>query len=187
MLLSINGTQNTPCYLAATVPPHEIPVGDSLRSAQGFNHLEVADCLHYDSSMSTESIRVLVVEDDEISAKAVRVMLERLACSVEVVENGRKAIESFRHHRYDLVLMGWQLPVMDGFEATARIRSLPRGQQTPIIGTTAGRDRAESLAAGMNDLMPKPFEIEKIRGVLSRWTAWKEKKDCDCQTGANCA
>lgn len=136
--------------------------------------------------MSTEPIRVLVAEDDEVSAKVVRVMLERLACSVEVVEDGRKAIESFRLRRYDLVLMGWPLPGIDGFEATARIRALPRGAQTPIIGTTAGRDRAESLAAGMNDLMPKPFEIEKLRAVLSRWTAWNDKKDCDCQTGANC-
>src|SRR4029077_15564951 len=122
--------------------------------------------------MSTEPIRVLVVEDDEVSAKAVRVMLERLGCSVEIAGNGVKAIESFRHHRYDLVLMGWQLPVMDGFEATARIRALPGGQATPIIGTTAGRDRGECLAAGMNELMPKPFRIEKLRMVLTRWTAW---------------
>jgi CheY-like chemotaxis protein len=134
--------------------------------------------------MTTESIRVLVVEDDEVSAKAVGVMLERLACTVEIAGDGAKAIDSFRQRRYDLVLMGWQLPVMDGFEATARIRSLPRGQATPIIGTTAGRDRAECLAAGMNDLMPKPFRIEKLRLVLARWTSWTdEKKNCGCTTG----
>jgi len=134
--------------------------------------------------MTTEPIRVLVVEDDEVSAKAVRVMLERLACSVEIAVDGAKAIDSFRQRRYDLILMGWQLPVMDGFEATARIRGMPRGQGTPIIGTTAGRDRGECLAAGMNDLMPKPFRIEKLRLVLTRWTAWSEKKNCECTTGA---
>jgi CheY-like chemotaxis protein len=141
--------------------------------------------------MSTEVIRVLVVEDDEVSAKAVLVMLERLGCSVEIAEDGIKAVESFRHHRYDLILMGWQMPRMDGFEATARIRAMPRGQETPIIGTTAGRDRAECLAAGMSDLMPKPFGIEKLRTVLTRWTAWIEektdKRTCDCNTGASCA
>jgi CheY-like chemotaxis protein len=141
--------------------------------------------------MSTEQIRVLVVEDDEVSAKAVRVMLERLGCSVEIATDGVKAVDSFRHHRYDLVLMGWQLPVMDGFEATARIRAMPNGQATPIVGTTAGRDRGECLAAGMNDLMPKPFRIEKLRLVLSRWTAWSKKKTGDkkngeCTTGATC-
>ena len=133
-------------------------------------------------SMSAELIRVLVVEDDEVSAKAVRVMLERLACSVEIVEDGAKAVERFRTNKYDLVLMGWQMPVMDGFEATARIRTMLHGKEIPIIGTTAGRDRAECMAAGMNDLMPKPFRIEKLRLVLLRWTAWpgvKESGKCN--------
>jgi CheY-like chemotaxis protein len=127
--------------------------------------------------MSTELMRVLVVEDDEVSAKAVHVMLERLACSVEIAEDGARAVKRFRDHRYDLVLMGWQMPVMDGFEATARIRTMDHGQQIPIIGTTAGRDRAECLAAGMNDLMPKPFQIEKLRLVLLRWTKWPGVKE----------
>ena len=122
--------------------------------------------------MSIESIHVLVVEDDEISAKAVHTMLERLGCSVEIAGDGAQAIESFRQRSYDLILMGWQMPVMDGFEATARIRAMPRGQATPIIGTTPARDRAECISAGMNDLMPKPFGLEKLRLVLSRWTAW---------------
>jgi CheY-like chemotaxis protein len=132
--------------------------------------------------MSVEPIRVLVVEDDDVSAKAIQLMLERLACSVELAGDGAKAIDNFRNRTYDLVLMGWQMPVMDGFEATARIRAMPRGQATPIVGTTAGRDRAECMAAGMNDLMPKPFQIEKLRLILSRWTAWSEKKQRDCET-----
>jgi CheY-like chemotaxis protein len=137
--------------------------------------------------MSTELIRVLVVEDDEVSAKAVRVMLERLACSVDIVEDGAKAVESFRRHKYDLVLMGWQMPVMDGFEATARIRTMLHGKQIPIIGTTAGRDRAECLAAGMNDLIPKPFQIEKLRLILLRWTTWPGvKENGGCKTGTTC-
>jgi len=140
--------------------------------------------------MTTEPTRVLVAEDDEVSAKAVALMLERLGCWVEVVGNGAKAIERFRQQRYDLILMGWQMPVMDGFEATARIRALPHGQATPIIGTTAGRDRGECLAAGMNDLMPKPFQIEKLRLILTRWTGWSyagklgDKKNCECESGA---
>jgi CheY-like chemotaxis protein len=125
----------------------------------------------------------MVVEDDEVSAKAVQVMLERLACSVEIVKDGLAAVKRFRQRRYDLVLMGWQMPVMDGFEATARIRALPGGQATPIVGTTAGRDRAECLAAGMNDLMAKPFQIEKLRLILLRWTSWPGTSG-EFQTGA---
>jgi len=135
--------------------------------------------------MSEEPIRVLVVEDDEVSAQAIHLMLTRFACAVEIAGDGAKAIENFRYRIYDLVLMGWQMPLMDGFEATARIRAMPRGQATPIIGTTAGRDRAECIAAGMNDLMPKPFQIEKLRLILSRWTSWTDQrtdqKNCDCQ------
>jgi CheY-like chemotaxis protein len=141
--------------------------------------------------MSTEPIRILVVEGDEVSAKAIYAMLDRLTCVVEIAGDGSKAIENFRSRRYDLVLMGWQMPVMDGFEATARIRTMPRGQATPIVGTTAGRDRAECLAAGMNDLMPKPFQIEKLRLTLSRWTAWSEgtpgNESCDSKTSATLA
>jgi len=117
--------------------------------------------------MSIEAIRVLVVEDDEVSARAVSTMLKRLGCSVEVAGDDAKAIDCFRQRSYKLVLMGWQMPVMDGFEATARIRSMPRGQATPIIGTTPARDRAECIAAGMNDVMPKPFNLEKLRLMLS--------------------
>jgi CheY-like chemotaxis protein len=137
--------------------------------------------------MPEELIRVLVVEDDEVSAKAVGLMLERLACSVDVVEDGANAIERFRRGKYDLLLMGWQLPVMDGFEATARIRTMANGKEIPIIGTTAGRDRAECMAAGMNDLMPKPFRLENLRLVLLRWTAWPGVlESAKCQTGATC-
>ena len=125
--------------------------------------------------MLREQIRVLVAEDDEVSAKAVRTMLERLGCLPEVVGNGAEAVGSFRVRPYDLVLMGSAMPVMSGFEATARLRALPRGRATPIVGTTAARDRAECMAAGMNDLMPQPFRLEKLRLTLSRWTAWTEQ------------
>jgi CheY-like chemotaxis protein len=79
------------------------------------------------------------------------------------------------------------MPVMDGFEATARIRAMLHGKEIPIVGTTAGRDRAECMAAGMNDLMSKPFRLEKLRLVLLRWTAWPGiKESAKCETGVTC-
>jgi CheY-like chemotaxis protein len=119
-------------------------------------------------------IQVLVVEDDDVSAQVARTMLERLACRVDVAANGVEAIDLFQKEAYDLILMAWQMPVMDGLEATARIRSMPRGRGTPIVGTSAGVGRLECFAAGMNDLMPKPLTLETLKTVLSKWTLWNE-------------
>jgi len=115
--------------------------------------------------------RILVAEDDEVNATVARTILERLGCVVDVAPNGAKALELFKRRKYDLVLMDWQMPVMDGLEATARIRMTTRGGATPIIATTASRDRAECLMAGMNDVVPKPYRVEKLRLILQRWTS----------------
>jgi CheY-like chemotaxis protein len=125
-------------------------------------------------SMSIGNIQVLVVEDDEVNAQVARAMLERLGCSVDLAAHGAKAIELFAKEAYDLIFMAWQLPIMDGLEATARIRSMPRGQAVPIVGTSARMSRIECLAAGMNDLMPKPFRLENLKLELSKWTMWRE-------------
>jgi CheY-like chemotaxis protein len=122
--------------------------------------------------MPAKRIRVLVAEDDEINARVARTILERLGCSVDLASNGNQAVEYFRQHAYDLVLMDWQMPVLDGVEATARIRSMPRGKITPIVGTTSRTAYAECLAVGMNDVVPKPFVTEKVLSLLTRWTRW---------------
>jgi two-component system sensor histidine kinase/response regulator len=130
-----------------------------------------------------KKIRVLVAEDDEVNAKAARAMLERLGCSVDVATDGTEAVEHFRNHDYDLVLMDWQMPLMDGIEATARIRAMPGGEATPIIGTTSGKAHAECLEVGMNDVVPKPFLLGKLKDVLSRWTGWTgvpKPGSCSC-------
>jgi two-component system sensor histidine kinase/response regulator len=130
-------------------------------------HLQIAR-----RSLSMNKIRVLVAEDDEVNAKAARTMLEQLGCSVDVATNGTEAVDHFRERDYDLILMDWQMPLMNGIEATARIRSMPGGIGTPIVGTTAGKAHEECLKGGMNDVVPKPFLFDKMRYVLSRWTRW---------------
>ncbi len=121
-------------------------------------------------------IRVLVVEDDELSASVARDMLQKLGCTVDAATNGLEAIKLFRREVYNLVLMDWQMPEMDGFETTATIRSLPRGRVTPIVGTTANMTRLECLAAGMNDVMPKPFLLKDLKVVLAKWTHWDQPR-----------
>jgi two-component system, sensor histidine kinase and response regulator len=124
--------------------------------------------------MSSKQIRVLVAEDDEVNAKAARKMLEQLGCLVDVATDGAQAVGHFREREYDLILMDWQMPLMDGLEATARIRAMPGGLTMPIVGTTAGKAHAECLKGGMNDIVPKPFLFDKMRYVLSRWTNWTD-------------
>jgi len=124
--------------------------------------------------MVPSQYRILVAEDDEVNAQVVRTILQRLGCAVDIAQDGSIAVELFRRRTYDLVLMDWQMPQMDGPEATARIRATPRGEATPIIATTSSRDRAECLMAGMNDVVPKPYRVEKLRLILKRWTSWSD-------------
>ncbi len=122
------------------------------------------------------SIRVdiLLVEDDDISAQAARTLLERLGCEVDHAFNGTEAIELFGKKSYDLIFMDWQMPQMDGLETTARIRRMPQGQVTPIVGTSATISRLQCMAAGMNDVMPKPFLLNTLKMCLAKWTLWRE-------------
>jgi len=124
-------------------------------------------------------IYVLVVENDEVNAQVARTMLERLGCRVDLAAHGAKAVELFGKEAYDMIFMAWQLPVMDGLEATARIRSMPRGLAIPIVGTSSRIGRLECLAAGMNDLMPKPFRLDNLKLELSKWTLWKESSQTE--------
>jgi len=119
-------------------------------------------------------IEILLVEDDDISAQAARTLLERLGCRVDHVCNGGEAINLFGKKSYDLIFMDWQMPQMDGLETTARIRRMPQGRVTPIVGTSASMSRMECVAAGMNDLMPKPFLLNALKLGLAKWTLWKE-------------
>jgi CheY-like chemotaxis protein len=129
-----------------------------------------------------KKIRVLVAEDDEVNAKAARIMLEQLGCAVDVATDGTEAVDHFRDRDYDLILMDSQMPLMNGIEATAQIRAMPGGKATPIIGTTSGKAHTECLEGGMNDVVPKPFLLDKMRYVLSRWTGWTGlPKPCGCQ------
>jgi CheY-like chemotaxis protein len=119
-------------------------------------------------------IEILLVEDDDISAHAARTLLERLGCAVDHAFNGTEAIELFAKKSYDLVFMDWQMPQMDGLETTARIRRMPQGQVTPIVGTSATISRQQCMAAGMNDVMPKPFLLNALKMCLAKWTLWRD-------------
>jgi len=117
--------------------------------------------------------RILVAEDNEVNQKVAVRILEKLGYRVEVAENGQQAVEACQRTRYDAVLMDGQMPGLDGFEATRRIRGLEgSGRRTPIIAMTAAAmkdDRERCLQAGMDDHIGKPVTPEALGAVLRHW------------------
>jgi PAS domain S-box-containing protein len=119
--------------------------------------------------------RVLLVEDNPVNREVATGLLELLGCHVDSAETGQQALEASATSAYDVIFMDCQMPVMDGFTATARIRE--REQQThaariPIIALTANAmagDRDQCLAAGMDDYLSKPFSHGQIKDILSHW------------------
>ena len=121
--------------------------------------------------------RVLLAEDNPVNQVVASNMLGNLGCRVEIVGGGREAVEAIRKAGFDLILMDCQMPEMDGYEATERIREVERarsagGTATPIVALTAHTmdgDRDRCLAAGMDDYLAKPFTQDQLREVLRRW------------------
>jgi signal transduction histidine kinase/DNA-binding NarL/FixJ family response regulator len=119
-------------------------------------------------------LHVLLAEDNHVSQTLAVAMLQREGHIVDVVSNGRAAVEAVRDGDYDLILMDVQMPEMDGCEATMRIRALDaaHGERTPIIALTAHRlheERQRCLAAGMDDFVGKPIDWNALRRSINRW------------------
>jgi signal transduction histidine kinase/CheY-like chemotaxis protein/HPt (histidine-containing phosphotransfer) domain-containing protein len=117
--------------------------------------------------------RVLLVDDNPINQQVGLTILKRLGIHGDSAENGLQAVEILETGGYDLVLMDVQMPVMDGFEATRRIRKLSSGNPSvPIIAVTAHAmrgDQEKCLEAGMNDYLAKPIEPQALIRILEKW------------------
>jgi two-component system, sensor histidine kinase and response regulator len=127
--------------------------------------------------------RILLVEDAPVNQTVCQEMLQHLGCVVDITENGMEALEAISRASYDIILMDCQMPVMDGYEATRKIRELercdagdlPLGKAVPhiiIVALTAHAmtgDRKLCLDAGMDDYMTKPFSLGSLGAMLERW------------------
>jgi signal transduction histidine kinase/CheY-like chemotaxis protein len=116
--------------------------------------------------------RLLLVEDNPVNQELACELLRRAGIDTVVADNGARALELLEHQAFDGVLMDCQMPELDGYETTRRLRQDPRWAQLPVIAMTANAmvgDRDKALAAGMNDHVSKPIRQNLLFGTLARW------------------
>ena len=122
--------------------------------------------------------RALLAEDNPVNQLVAKLMLEQIGVQVRMVDNGRQALQAVEEEDFDIVLMDCQMPEMDGYEATGRIREaetkrgVPAHERLPVIAVTASAvkgDRERCIDAGMDEYLPKPFHQAELHALLSRW------------------
>jgi CheY-like chemotaxis protein len=117
---------------------------------------------------SVQPLRVLIAEDNAVNRFIATAQLGKLGYAVDSASNGLEALEAFGRIPYDIILMDCQMPELDGYEATRRLREQP-GHQPYIIAMTANAmqgDRELCLAAGMDNYISKPVRIAELKAVL---------------------
>ncbi len=130
---------------------------------------------------SESSIRILLAEDNPINQQVLQGILEKMGLATDLAETGKEAVQKLAAQPYDLVLMDCQMPTMDGYQATERIRdpgSSVLDHEIPIIAITAfvmQGSREKCLAAGMNDYLPKPVSPGELAEKLEQWLPIKKR------------
>ncbi|MDF0752049.1 ATP-binding protein [Marinobacter sp. 71-i] len=128
----------------------------------------------------TRSLNLLLVEDNQVNQVVASSMLKKLGHSVTLAENGKRALEALQQASFDIVLMDCQMPVMDGYEATRKIRENPEWWDLPVIAVTANvmqGDRDDCLESGMNDYITKPYNRADLKSIIDRWAPPEPQED----------
>jgi len=125
------------------------------------------------NTKSIKNVRVLLVEDNLINQQAFSIMLKKMGCTVDVLSNGKQAVENFDKSEYDIVFMDIQMPEMDGLQATAEIRK--RFDDIPPVIALSGnilqRDEEGNLKSDMDDLLLKPVASNELERMIKKWVA----------------
>ena len=138
---------------------------------------------HDVSAQTFANTRFLLAEDNLLNAEIATDLFAAIGAQVELAADGAQAVELFMNSQsgyFDLILMDLQMPNMDGLEATKSIRasSHPEAKSIPIIALTANtfqEDRDMTRAAGMNDFLAKPLDMEQIHVVLQKWLSGRSR------------
>jgi len=123
--------------------------------------------------LSTNKIKILAAEDDEIGIKLLKELFKKQPYDLDIVNNGKKAVDLYKTKDYDLILMDIQMPILDGIEATKMIRDIEKqtNKNTPIIAVTGHanhEDEKRCLNAGMDDFITKPYEFEDLINKINK-------------------
>ncbi len=126
------------------------------------------------TTIAKPGTRVLLAEDNKVNQKVAVAILQKAGCTVDVVDNGQDAIQRVQQEHYDVVLMDCQMPVMDGYEATAHIRAMKEPLcRMPIIAITAHAmkdDQQKCIDGGMDDYISKPVGRQELIGLINKYT-----------------
>jgi len=127
---------------------------------------------------SIQNARILLVEDNEINQQIAQEILENEGFIIDIAQDGKQGVEAVEKNSYDLVLMDIQMPVMDGYEATRAIRKKQKFKDLPILAMSASamtHDQDEARAAGMNDHVAKPINVDTLMKTLLKWVEHKKR------------
>ena len=155
-------------------PFRRATVLESILNAFGHGTEATTEVVPTSTEGSLRGCRILLVEDNLINQELAVELLRCAGADVTVADHGQEALEFLEDKEFDCVLMDVQMPVMDGLEATRAIRARPCFAQLPIIAMTAGampEEKAETLAAGMNDHVVKPIDPASLFATIGRWVA----------------
>ena len=131
----------------------------------------------------SQQVDCLLVEDNHINQKLATALLNKIGCCVDLAENGKIALDKVQTEMYDIVFMDCQMPIMDGYEATAKIRELEKNgilkRHIPIVAMTANAmegDREACIEVGMDDYISKPIKKANIMEFLQKYTKWTKNE-----------
>lgn len=154
-----------------------IPLTVVTKSRQRADVVEVAKQKEQETTISGSKLlaeaRILVVEDNAINRRVMKITLQNIVGSIALAENGQEAVEMVKKNDYDIILMDVQMPVLNGYEATQAIRQLEKKKsgRIPIIALTAYAlrgDRERCLQAGMDTYIAKPFQKDALLAIMTR-------------------
>ncbi|RUM45232.1 MAG: hypothetical protein DSY80_03565 [Desulfocapsa sp.] len=158
-------------WFKVTFPKGEVE--DSLCTKSSLTHEKQLEAVVEYSNDQLHDVRVLLVEDNVTNQQVAIAALKQMGFQADIAENGQTALENITEKSYDLILMDCQMPIMDGFEATRKIRALPSDKASiPIVAMTASAmvdDRNMCLSVGMNDHISKPIDFSLLHKTVHKW------------------